>query len=174
MEASIDTLPAPELQVIAVQAARTVQPLAAMRLLKRLAARCADDADARMYVCTALNVQNDFYTLYALLFRVLDARDLVALFACAQRAYGTRVDIAQRCVRVENAYLRCAFCIDGKKVVCSGDVEVLREECPGALLSLVQRPLVPYDSPIPDMAGARKELQEVSSPPCTRPAPSNR
>ena len=78
-----------------------------------------------MHVCTALNVQNDFYTLYSLLFRFIDARDLVALFACAQRAYGTRVDIVQHCVRVENAHLRCLFRIDGKKLSCIGDVVML-------------------------------------------------
>jgi hypothetical protein len=169
MEASIDELPALQLQAIAVQAARTVQPLAAMRLLQALAVRCARDADARAVVCTALNVQNDFYSVYSLLFRCIDAHDLVALFACVQRAYGTRVDIAQQCVRVDNAYLRCAFHINGKQILCSGDVVMLCDECPGALLSLVQRPLLSYNSSIPDMVGARKELKEVSSPP---PAPA--
>ncbi len=44
---------------VAVQAARTIQPLAAMRLLQPLAVRCARDAVTHMHVCTALNAHND-------------------------------------------------------------------------------------------------------------------
>lgn len=127
-----------------------------------------------MHVCTALNAHNDLYTLYSLLFCCIDADDFIALFAEVQRPYGTLVwsgvtyKGVPHCVYVANAYCGCMFHIDGNIISCIGDV-VLFDVIDVELLPLTQRRLVPYNSPIPDMASARNELQEVLSLPAPAP-----
>ena len=122
MEGSIAVLPAKQLQGIAVQAARSGVPLTAMRLLKALAVRCARDADALMHVCTALHVQNDFFILYGRLHCCYDIDEFFELFACVQRAYGTRVFSnvtycgVTNCVCVVTLYRVCVFRVVARDV----------------------------------------------------------
>jgi hypothetical protein len=119
-------LPAQDLQLVAVQAARSGDPLTALNLIKELAVRCARDPAALMHVCTALNVHNNFCTLYSLLHCCVDYVDLFALFAEAQHAYGTRVytnvtcNGVKHCVCVVTLYRVCVFSVrDGvAAVVC--------------------------------------------------------
>ena len=90
------------LQRVAALAARSGEPLTAMRLLHALAARCALDPEARMHVCTALHVHNNFRTLYERLHACFTLDDFVELFECVQHAYGTRVFRDVTCNHVPN------------------------------------------------------------------------
>jgi hypothetical protein len=120
MEALLHAIPdmaVQELDRVAVQAARSGDPLTALNLIKELAVRCARDPAALMHVCTALNVHNNFCTLYSFLHCCVDYRDLFALFAEAQHAYGTRVydDVTYRdvphCVCVVTLYRVCVLSV---------------------------------------------------------------
>jgi hypothetical protein len=114
------------LQGIAALAARSGEPLTAMRLLQALAVRCARDPAARMHVCTALHARNDFCTLYIRLHCCVNSDAFFALFAEAQRAYGTRVFSGvtfrgvYNCVCVVTMYRVCVL-----RVV-AGNVSVVR------------------------------------------------
>jgi len=120
--ASIAQMPARDLQCVAAQAARSGEPLTAMRLIKELAVRCAHDPEAIMHVCTALHVHNDSRNLYSLLNCCVDCADVFALFAEAQRAYGTRVfcnvvcNDVMNCVCVVTLYRVCVFGVDDNVV----------------------------------------------------------
>jgi hypothetical protein len=124
--ASVDFVSPPRLQGIAALAARSGEPLTAMRLLQALVVRCARDATALMHVCTALHARNDFCTLYFRLHCCPHINDVFALFACVQRAYGTRVFSnmtfrgMSNCVCVVTLYRVCVF------HVVAGDVNVVR------------------------------------------------
>jgi len=167
--ASIPHMPAPQLQRVATRAARCGEPLIAMHLLKALAVRCAGDSEALMHVCTALNVDNDFYTLYTLLNCCIDCDDFFALFACVQHAYGTRVyrgvacNGVINCVCVVTMYRVCVLSVDGAVVtvlhnIVLRDVDVREDDgcvvC-GALswaqppAGVVREILVLQDRPLP-------------------------
>jgi hypothetical protein len=187
---SIKDLPACQLQRVAAQAARCGDPLTAMRMLHALAVRCARDYDALMHVCTALHLHNDFCTLYSLLHCCYDFDDFFALFAEAQRAYGTRVfsgvtcNDEQRCVCVVTLYRVYVFRVNGEGVVsvvsdvnlcvlpprAIAHIEKLRAlPMPSKALEeqmlypAFQRVIPALDAPIPPTAeGAREELDQVS------------
>jgi hypothetical protein len=84
-----------------------------------------------MHVSTALHANNDFYTLFTMLNRLIVVDDLFALSACAQHAYGTRVysgltcDGVRNCVCVVTMYRVCVFHVDGVDVSVMHDI-VLR------------------------------------------------
>jgi hypothetical protein len=122
----IDECEAHQLQGIAALAARSGEPLTAMRLLQALAVRCARDPVALMHVCTALHARNDFCTLYHRLHCCVNSNAFFELFACVQHAYGTRVFSGETCNGVSNCvcvvtmYRVCVFrVVDGNVSVVS-------------------------------------------------------
>ena len=120
--ASIEVVSPPRLQGIAALAARSGEPLTAMRLLQALGVRCGRDPDALMHVCTALHARNDFCTLYRCLHCCVNSDAFFAFFACVQRAYGTRVFSnvtycgVSNCVCVVTLYRVCVFRVVARDV----------------------------------------------------------
>jgi hypothetical protein len=103
-----------------------------MRLLHTLAVRCALDPEARMHVCTALHVHNNFRTLYERLHACFTLDDFVELFECVQHAYGTRVFRDVTCNHVPNLvcvmtmYRVWVFHVDADHDICTDHNVMLR------------------------------------------------
>ena len=169
MDANIAVMAAPLLQRVAWLAARITHPLAGMRLIRALAVRCATDRTALMHVCTALHLNNDFFTLHRLLHCMLHPFDLFVLFGEAQRAYGTRVtcDVSYQgllhCVHVVNMYRDCVYHVADGVVTCIHETVTWSVAPPHLLHILQPRPVMPPIEELTHLA-AFNALHAVSTP----------